>query len=400
MNTMKKLLAVVATITGLLDARHAACGQVWTTTTAPATNWQAVASSADGSKLVAVVYTDGQGGGGPIFVSSDSGTNWTPTSAPLAEWDTVASSADGTRLIAGAGFNHPGPVYTSTNSGASWISNNLPVALWGAVASSADGTKLAAGIQNGPIYTSTNSGATWTTTSAPSALWFNIASSADGTRLVAPAYFGLIYTSTNSGATWTPNPTTTNQFWRSVASSADGMNLVAVAAYNAGTNPGPVLTSKNGGISWQSGTLTGFWSYAASSADGTRLALAGSQGSGTWISTNSGTTWFSNNVPQGGLVGVASSADGGKLTGVVQGGHIYAAQTTVAPRLNIAPVGTNVVLSWIVPSSPFHLQQNINVATANWSNEPPVFGFNPTNLQDQMLLPRTNGSAFFRLVTP
>jgi hypothetical protein len=397
---MKKLPVALVFLSGLLIARHLACAQAWITTTAPLTNWEAVASSADGSKLVAVVYTDGHGGGGPIFVSSDSGTNWTLTSAPLAEWDTVASSADGTRLIAGAGFNNPGPVYTSTNSGASWISNNLPVALWGSVASSADGTKLAAGIQNGPIYTSTNSGATWTPSGAPSGLWLNIASSADGTKLVAPAYFGFIYTSTNSGATWTPNLTTTNEFWRCVASSADGNKLVAVAAYSGGSNPGPILTSTNGGISWKCGTLTGFWSYVASSADGSRLVLSGDQGSGSWISTDSGATWISNNVPQGALVGVASSADGGKLTGVVQRGNIYTWQTTVAPKLNIIPAGTNVVVSWVLPSTPFHLQKNLNLATANWSNEPPAFGFNPTTLQDQMILPRTNSSAFFRLVTP
>jgi hypothetical protein len=398
MNTMKRLLAAVVIISGLLIARH--CGQAWTTTSALVTNWEAVASSADGSRLVAVVYTDGNGGGGPIFISSDSGTNWTQTSAPLAEWDTVACSADGTKLIAGAGFNNPGPVYTSTNSGASWISNNLPVALWGAVASSADGTKLAAGIQNGAIYTSTNSGATWTPSGAPSGLWFSIASSADGMKLVAAAYFGFIYASTDSGATWTPNLTTTNQFWRSVASSLDGNKLVAIAAYNGGSNPGPILTSTNGGISWASGGLTGFWSSVASSADGRRLALAGSQGSGTWISTNSGATWISNNVPQGGLVGLASSADGGKLVGVVQRGHIYTWQTTVAPKLNIVPAGTNVVVSWVVPSTVFHLQKNINLATGNWSNEPPEFSFNPITVQDQMILPRTNGNASFRLVTP
>ena len=99
-------------------------------------------------------------------------------------------------------------------------------------------------------------------------------------------------------------------------------------------------------------------------------------------------------------MGQASSADGGKLVGVVQRGHIYTWQTTVAPKLNIAPAGTNVVVSWVVPSMPFQLQQKINLMTANWSNVPSVFGFNFTSLQNQVILPHTNANAFFRLATP
>ena len=394
---MKKLFVALLIMSGLLTVGRRACAQAWATTSAPVTNWEAVASSADGSKLVAVVYTDGSGGGGPIFVSTDSGTNWTQTGAPLAEWDAVAASADGSRLIAGAGFNNPGPVYTSTNSGATWISNNLPVALWGAVASSGDGAKLAAGIQNGPIYISTNGGATWKLSGAPSQLWLNIASSADGTKLIAAAYFGLIYTSTDSGATWTPNVSTTNEFWRCVVSSADGTKLLAAAAYSGGSNPGPILTSTNGGVTWTPGAVTGYWASAACSADGSRLALGGAQGSGTLISTNFGATWITNDVPQGALVGLASSADGGKLVGVVQRGNIYAWQTTIAPKLNSAPSGTNVRLSWIVPSTSFHLQKNLNPRTVNWSNEPAAFTLNPADLQNEAFLPHTNGSAFFRL---
>jgi hypothetical protein len=397
---MKQFLAAFIIAEFLLAGLHSACAQTWATANAPVTNWQAVASSADGSKVVAVVYTDGNGGGGPVYVSSDAGTNWTQTTAPLAEWDAAASSADGTKLIAAAGFNNPGPVYTSTNSGSTWTSNNLPVALWGAAASSADGTKLFAGIQNGAIYVSTNSGATWAPSGAPSGLWFNIASSADGTKLVAAAYFGFIYTSTNSGATWTPNLTTTNQFWRAVASSADGNKLVAAATYSAGSNPGPLLTSTNGGVSWTTSTLTGYWASVSSSADGSRLTLSGSQSSGTWLSTNSGATWISNDIPQGSLAGQAFSADGGKITGVVQRGNIYTWQTTVAPKMNIAAAGTNAVISWIVPSTPFHLQAKTNLTTANWTDVAAPVSLNPTNFQNQATLPRTNSSSFFRLTSP
>jgi hypothetical protein len=185
-----------------------------------------------------------------------------------------------------------------------------------------------------------------------------------------------------------------------VVSSADGTKLLAAAAYTGGNKPGPILTSTNGGLTWTPGALTGFWASAASSADGRRLALGGAQGSGTYISTDSGTTWMTNDVPQGALVGLASSADGGKLVGVVQRGHIYTWQTTVAPTLNIDPAGPNVLLSWVVPSTPFHLQKNLNASTANWSNEAAVFSVNDANLQNQVLLSPTNSNAFYRLAAP
>jgi len=70
----------------------------------------------------------------------------------------------------------------------------------------------------------------------------------------------------------------------------------------------------NGGVTWTTNSMIGFWDAISVSADGNRLALAGSQGSGTWISTNFGATWISNDVPQGSLVGQAFSADGGKIT--------------------------------------------------------------------------------------
>ena len=56
--------------------------------------WQAVASSADGVKLVAVVY----GSSSRIYTSTNSGVDWTPTGPTNLNWSSVASSADGTRL--------------------------------------------------------------------------------------------------------------------------------------------------------------------------------------------------------------------------------------------------------------------------------------------------------------
>ncbi len=130
---------------------------------------------------------------------------WTPTSAPVADWQAVASSADGGKLVAAA---WGGSVYTSTNSGTTWNVTGLSSSSSFGVGSSADGTKLVAASWGGRVYSSTNSGSDWQTTSLPVAPWRSVGSSADGNKLVAVAYdglsgnlSGLISTSTNSGPT-------------------------------------------------------------------------------------------------------------------------------------------------------------------------------------------------------
>src|SRR5215471_21676530 len=114
-----------------------------------------------------------------LLLSSARAQTWTVTTAPTAyQWSSIASSADGSRLIAGSLVSRR--VYTSTNSAATWISNNVPFIEWGAVASSADGTALIAASTSGPLYLSTNSGALWTTSNVPAYVWTSAASSADG----------------------------------------------------------------------------------------------------------------------------------------------------------------------------------------------------------------------------
>src|SRR5690242_9722112 len=93
---------------------------------------------------------------------------WTLTSAPLTNWQSIACSADGTRLIAAAGafFSPPiGPVYLSTNAGATWIPISPGVTNCLHVASSADGSRLVAAGRN--INYSWDSGATWSNSDAP-----------------------------------------------------------------------------------------------------------------------------------------------------------------------------------------------------------------------------------------
>lgn len=164
-----------------------------------------------------------------IFSTSLLGQNftWTLTSAPPLGWGAIASSSNGTELVARSATEVPA-LYTSTNSGTTWSEASVPISSYGdwdaeCMALSSDGTKLV--VANWfHIYVSTNLGMTWVETSAPSQNWFSIASSSDGTKLVAGVLGGGIYVSTNSGVTWTQSSAPANS-WSSIASSSDGTKL-------------------------------------------------------------------------------------------------------------------------------------------------------------------------------
>ena len=181
-------------------------------------------------------------------------------------WVSVASSADGTKLVAVSNgninynnINNLGYIYTSTDSGVTWKQTG-PQTNWTSVASSADGTKLVAAamaytvdgheassddpLVGGGLYTSSDSGATWTLTGSSAnilspdwsqGVWHSVASSADGTKLVAWEV-ERIYTSVNSGVTWKPAALPfVLTVSGSVASSADGTKLIAVSGSGSGT---------------------------------------------------------------------------------------------------------------------------------------------------------------------
>jgi hypothetical protein len=254
-------------------------GGVWSSLAVNPTGAAGVASSADGTKLFAVV----SGGSGGIYIFTNSTTGWLqPAGSPTGNFQSVASSADGSRLVA---VVNGGLMYASTNSGVTW--NGQTVAqgnsqAWYSVASSANGSNFVAAVFGGGIYT--NSGSSWAATSAPgSKNWISVASSADGSKLVAVIFGGGIYTSVNSGSTWqqTSAPSTN---WYAVASSADGAKLAAAV------RGGGIYLSSNSGVSWtqQAGVQVQNWISIASSADGSRLAAAVyNTASGIYVSQSS-----------------------------------------------------------------------------------------------------------------
>ena len=279
-------------------------GQIYTSTNSgvdwtlqknsPIAFWTSVSSSADGGMLVSVAS------GTQIYTSTNSGVDWTlQTNSPVANWTSIASSADGNMLVSVASGTQ---IFTSANSGVDWTLQTNSLALgWSSVASSSDGTKLVAAIKGGQIYTSTNSGVDWKQQSnSPKTNWSSVATSSDGTRLAAVVYGEYIYTSTNSGVNWTQQPKSPVTTWTSVASSSDGTKLVAVV------NGGQIYTSTNSGVDWTLHTSSpaSSWSSVATSSDGTKLVAAiggkmlnGSATTYTWATQT--TTGISGSISGG-----------------------------------------------------------------------------------------------------
>jgi len=145
------------------------------------------------------------------------------------------------------------------------------------------------------------------------------------------------------------------------------------------------------------------WSSVACSADGTHQVAAigglfGGPISGSiYLSADSGATWSATGAPTNCWASVASSADGCRLVAAVNGGGIYTWQATPTPALNITPTGNGLVISWVIPSMSFVLQQNSGLNPTNWTNvaTPPVL--NLTNLQNQVTLSPPGAATFYRL---
>src|SRR5262249_38528688 len=133
----------------------------------------------------------------------------------------------------------------------------------------------------------------------------------------------------------------------------------------------------------------GLWPYAA------RMIF---------ISTNAGLSWFSAEAPAEGWSAVACSGNGSNIVAVAIAGPICTLRLPLPPpppffppRLSVAQSGPGLGLSWLVPSTSFVLQETSDSTTANWAQvtTPPTLNF--TNLRQELVLPATNQSGFYRL---
>jgi hypothetical protein len=294
-----------------------AIGAIWT----PHANnqlWDAVASSWDGTHLVAAVN------GGPLYISSDSGLNWSVRETNRAWWS-VASSTDGSKLVA---VVKGGQIYTSTDGGQVWVPRES-ARQWWSVASSADGTNLVAAVQGGQLYTSTDSGVTWIARES-ARTWYSVASSMDGLNLVAVVQNGQIFTSTDGGINWIARESTRS--WQSVASSADGSKLVAAVSL------GQLYVSNDSGATWTPRESSRLWDSVTTSWDGNNI-LAVEIGGKIYSSTDGGLSFVPRDSARS-WQAVASSWDGVKLVAVDYGGRIYTAQSSAIPNTTVGITGS------------------------------------------------------------
>jgi hypothetical protein len=363
--------------------------QSWSGTTATGSGYECVGTSANGMIVIAAssVYTPA--------ISTNYGSTWNTNSYTTGlsnAFNILTSSADGTKWA--ATFQSATDfIYVSTNSGRSWAPTASPSSSqWEALASSANGGVLAGAIINGTIYYSTNGGLNWLPSGVPTKQWEALSMSADGTRIMAAANGDAIYALTNFGGTLTWGKTgAANDSWKSIAGSVDESRLVASSG--SGT-----YVSTNAGANWALGTATN--GSVTSSADGSKLAVF--NGHEVFSSSDYGNTWVSNNwsYPYPDYSpNICSSADGNRLF-LVFGGPILTCQLNPSGNLNISQVASsNVMVSWLVPSTNFVLQQNSNLATTQWIDVTNVSVLNLTNLQNQVMLPLPASGTFYRLRT-
>ena len=422
---MKRLLPFLFLL-GAMSAENLAVAQTWTQFTLATNNyWPTVAMSADGMQMVAVQDDPYRGVSG-IYKSTNSGATWFKTSAPTnLHFQSIISSADGSRIAA---VSENG-IHSTTNGGETWGLTGATSGKWWNLISSADGVKLAALTNNDTtdLYFSTNAGATWIkpTNAANPSFWASLAMSANGTKIVGQiggrqiGEGALTTRSTNGGVTWyvmTNAPKYEGGLIPSqnIAMSADGIKIVlAYTASGKFTNgnlkPSAIYLSTNSGETWlQTGAPSNYWQNVVMSADGKRIVAVGNSkysliNSSIFTSTNSGDTWVSNALPQQEWLSLACSADGAKI--IAGAGHLYQAggiylgnQLQRPTPISVASTNGQLKLAWPLPSTNLVLQQSSDLQ--NWMADTNPPALNTDNMQNEVIVPATNGKAFFRLATP
>lgn len=171
--------------------------------------WLAVASSANGEKLVAVTSSPNV-----VYLSSDFGATWTRRDMPLPPpgsytpyTASVTMSADGTRLVA----SNSNIFFTSSDSGATWVKSRPSWLDWYSsqpfgIAASANGMRLLAVSCSLNLMTSWDGGTTWEDRGVKPWCPTSAAVSADGMRMAAGGCDSPVYVSSDSGVSWTPGP--------------------------------------------------------------------------------------------------------------------------------------------------------------------------------------------------
>jgi len=225
-------------------------GETWSETEAEKLSWQYLASSGNGKYVFAC--NKSSNGGGSVYISSDYGDSWNPWSITdnKFQFRGITSSASGQYVAVAADYY----IYTSSDFGETWnsiytIEKIDPSFRASTICLSGNGEILVtSGCFNSTfIYISSDFGESWTQTNTDKNFYCSSAISYDGSKIVFGVFEefnlhdqntgGYIYTSTDSGVNWTEQTSVGIRNWASIASSSDGLKLAACVGYGYNSNP-------------------------------------------------------------------------------------------------------------------------------------------------------------------
>jgi hypothetical protein len=341
----KKLVATLAVLTLVaIPAAAAMASYTWTQVGEENQLWQRIAMSDNGLVVYSSRFDNTPPYEGRIWKSIDGGSTWVEQMASPAKkiWQAIATSADGAKVI-GIGYGHNSYselLSRSTNGGASWV-NVGTSSEWLGVAMSSSGSVVAAvsktiDATNG-VWRSTDGGDNWSDVtpragaSKIEADWRSVAVSSNGDVMVAGGDNMALYVSTNSGATWTAKTPVNSGAWTSIKMSGSGQVMVATL-YDGDADDNGVWISADSGVTWAR-TLESEGMVASSvSRDGSTIAVARYRGevlSGAiYVSRDAGATWEAEPAPDDAWTGIGLSASGERMVVAAELGFMQVATST------------------------------------------------------------------------
>jgi len=265
-----------------------------------------------------------------------SGTSWSPVvenalnDLDMAWGVNMASSADGSKLIAAVSY---GRVWMWENNGLGWIEQtvDLPEEYWTSVSISANGTHAAAVVEDGYVYLFPYGGdRTWRRVdSVGLRTWYGVDMSQDGQYMYASVYDGYIYGSTDYGITWTRDVSPVSYAaWIGLVVRASGGVAITEDGLMFALNVGSTSTIGSSLVSKTSIPLA--WRSVDSSNDG-EIAVAVVYNGNVFTSQDSGETWKSQPGP--GVrpwIAATVSADGKRRVALSADGFVATSFTTNA----------------------------------------------------------------------
>jgi hypothetical protein len=192
----------------------------------------------------------------------------------------------------------------------------------------------------------------WTQTSLAAQNFHTVAVSANGQVIAAGSLPGALSVSRDGGATWTSgNGAPTGDRWISVDMSANGQHIVGVGfdgmMYRS-SNSGATFTRIDSTIAALTTNATQAYEGVTISDDGQRI-VAAIQNGGIYVSSNGGTTFTAaTGAPVAPWRAVDSSADGMVVVAAHHNGEVYISTNggTSFTRLQVTVGGNAIVDGW------------------------------------------------------